>query len=45
MNTTILWHERDTLDAERCTLSSLHSGFRLAGTALCPADGVPLQVV
>ena len=44
MNTTILWHDRDTLGAECCTLSSLDSGFRLAGTALCPADGVPLQV-
>jgi uncharacterized protein len=44
MNTTILWHDRDTLGAERCTLRSLESGFRLAGIALCPADGVPLQV-
>src|SRR2546427_13199773 len=44
MNTTILWHDRETLGAERCTLSSLESGFRLAGSALCPVDGVPLQV-
>src|SRR5438067_9155437 len=26
MNTTILWHDRDTQGAERCTLSSLQSG-------------------
>ena len=44
MNTTILWHDRNTLGAERCILSSLEGGFRLAGTALCPTDGVPLQV-
>ena len=44
MNTTILWHDRDTLGAERCTFSSLQGGFRLAGIALCPIDGVPLQV-
>ena len=28
MNTTILWHDRETLGAERCTLTSLESGFQ-----------------
>ena len=44
VNTTILWHDRDTLGAERCIVSRLGSGFRFAGTVLCPMDGVPLQV-
>ena len=44
MDTVILWHDRETLGAERCTLSSVDNGFRVAGTALCPMDGVPLQV-
>jgi hypothetical protein len=43
MNTTILWHDRETLGVERCTLTSLESGFRFSGTVLCPVEGAPLQ--
>ncbi|HEX2028198.1 MAG TPA: putative glycolipid-binding domain-containing protein [Nitriliruptorales bacterium] len=41
---TVLWRDRLSGALERCVLERVDSGFRLAGTALLAADGVPVEV-
>jgi hypothetical protein len=41
---TIIWHDRISSAAERCVLSAPPGGFRLDGTVVTSAIGVPLLV-
>lgn len=41
---TVLWRDRRSGALERCVLERMDGGFRLAGTVLLAAGGVPLEV-
>jgi uncharacterized protein len=44
MQRTILWHERQDLSTEYCTITSHHGGTRFTGIVLQPVENRPLQV-
>ena len=44
MPTTILWHNRDGLGAERCVLTETPDGHQLAGVVLLAFDSLPARV-